>query len=114
MAARTWGLVPPRGFEPLISTLKGWRPRPLDDGGRVPRESTRGPRAPGPGASGGLGEEEQDDRAGQAAGPDDRRDAAADAEAERAPVPAVDARPPRGPQRVQGETEEDDPEDHAP
>ena len=26
-------LVPPRGFEPLISTLKGWRPRPLDDGG---------------------------------------------------------------------------------
>src|SRR5687767_7940132 len=25
--------VPPRGFEPLISTLKGWRPRPLDDGG---------------------------------------------------------------------------------
>ena len=26
--------VPPRGFEPLISTLKGWRPRPLDDGGR--------------------------------------------------------------------------------
>ena len=27
------GLVPPRGFEPLISTLKGWRPRPLDDGG---------------------------------------------------------------------------------
>ena len=26
-------VVPPRGFEPLISTLKGWRPRPLDDGG---------------------------------------------------------------------------------
>ena len=26
-------LVPPRGFEPLVSTLKGWRPRPLDDGG---------------------------------------------------------------------------------
>ena len=26
-------LVPPRGFEPLISTLKGWRPRPLDDEG---------------------------------------------------------------------------------
>ena len=25
--------VPPRGFEPLVSTLKGWRPRPLDDGG---------------------------------------------------------------------------------
>jgi hypothetical protein len=25
--------VPPRGFEPLISTLKGWRPRPLDDEG---------------------------------------------------------------------------------
>ena len=29
--------VPPRGFEPLISTLKGWRPRPLDDGGAVGR-----------------------------------------------------------------------------
>ena len=29
--------VPPRGFEPLISTLKGWRPRPLDDGGRERR-----------------------------------------------------------------------------
>ena len=27
------GVVPPRGFEPLISTLKGWRPRPLDDEG---------------------------------------------------------------------------------
>src|SRR5215210_5029906 len=26
-------MVPPRGFEPLISTLKGWRPRPLDDEG---------------------------------------------------------------------------------
>ena len=25
--------VPPRGFEPLISALKGRRPRPLDDGG---------------------------------------------------------------------------------
>ena len=30
---RSRRLVPPRGFEPLISTLKGWRPRPLDDGG---------------------------------------------------------------------------------
>src|SRR5450759_3264584 len=30
---RTTAGVPPRGFEPLISTLKGWRPRPLDDGG---------------------------------------------------------------------------------
>ena len=25
--------MPPRGFEPLISSLKGWRPRPLDDEG---------------------------------------------------------------------------------
>ncbi len=25
--------VPPAGFEPAISTLKGWRPRPLDHGG---------------------------------------------------------------------------------
>jgi hypothetical protein len=33
--------VPPRGFEPLISTLKGWRPRPLDDGGREGPESSR-------------------------------------------------------------------------
>jgi hypothetical protein len=36
--AQVWVLarstvVPPRGFEPLISTLKGWRPGPLDDGG---------------------------------------------------------------------------------
>ena len=39
--------VPPRGFEPLISTLKGWRPRPLDDGGMGRPESTRGSdRAP--------------------------------------------------------------------
>ncbi len=26
-------VVPPEGFEPSISTLKGWRPGPLDDGG---------------------------------------------------------------------------------
>lgn len=25
-------MVPPAGFEPAISTLKGWRPGPLDDG----------------------------------------------------------------------------------
>ena len=31
--ARRRGVVPPTGFEPVISTLKGWRPRPLDDGG---------------------------------------------------------------------------------
>src|SRR5205085_6475665 len=31
--ASSAALVPPRGFEPLISTLKGWRPGPLDDGG---------------------------------------------------------------------------------
>ena len=29
-------VVPPTGFEPVISTLKGWRPRPLDDGGTEP------------------------------------------------------------------------------
>ena len=29
-------VVPPTGFEPVISTLKGWRPRPLDDGGPEP------------------------------------------------------------------------------
>jgi hypothetical protein len=32
-AARSRTLVPPRGFEPLISTLKGSCPGPLDDGG---------------------------------------------------------------------------------
>ena len=39
-------MAPPRGFEPLISTLKGWRPRPLDDGGQRPPECTR-PEASG-------------------------------------------------------------------
>src|SRR4029079_2716703 len=34
-------LVPPAGFEPAISTLKGWRPRPLDDGGLQSRASVR-------------------------------------------------------------------------
>jgi hypothetical protein len=29
--AGTW-YATPAGFEPAISTLKGWRPRPLDDG----------------------------------------------------------------------------------
>ena len=28
----TFQMVPPTGFEPVISTLKGWRPWPLDDG----------------------------------------------------------------------------------
>lgn len=28
-------LVLPAGFEPAIFTLKGWRPRPLDDGSKV-------------------------------------------------------------------------------
>src|SRR6187401_2662022 len=36
-------VVPPRGFEPLISTLKGWRPRPLDDGGRRGPSLAEGP-----------------------------------------------------------------------
>jgi hypothetical protein len=39
-AAGLKGLVPPTGFEPVISTLKGWRPRPLDDGGPQPGECT--------------------------------------------------------------------------
>lgn len=35
-------VVPPRGFEPLISSLKGRCPRPLDDGGIVAsRRSSR-------------------------------------------------------------------------
>ena len=38
--------VPPRGFEPLISTLKGWRPRPLDDEGEAPPSvAKRAPRS---------------------------------------------------------------------
>ena len=37
-------MVPPAGFEPAVSTLKGWRPRPLDDGD-VEREYSRA-RAP--------------------------------------------------------------------
>jgi hypothetical protein len=39
---RIWSrVVPPRGFEPLISALKGRRPRPLDDGGEQPALSVR-------------------------------------------------------------------------
>src|SRR6185437_10121087 len=56
---RAHPVVPPRGFEPLISTLKGWRPRPLDDGGeagsvaRRPIRSGRGAgQAPGIGKPG--------------------------------------------------------------
>ena len=45
-------VVPPTGFEPVISTLKGWRPRPLDDGGSSagrPAECTsQVPRVPAP------------------------------------------------------------------
>ncbi len=40
---RTTAGVPPRGFEPLISTLKGWRPRPLDDGGEGRSSLPEGP-----------------------------------------------------------------------
>ncbi len=43
-ARRAFGavsVVPPEGFEPSISTLKGWRPGPLDDGGiRGARDSS--------------------------------------------------------------------------
>src|SRR4029078_10705112 len=45
-----WGrVVPPTGFEPVISTLKGWRPRPLDDGGPRPVECTADPLREHPG-----------------------------------------------------------------
>lgn len=37
-------LAPPTGFEPVISTLKGWRPWPLDDGGATPPLYQRFPR----------------------------------------------------------------------
>ena len=33
--------VPPAGFEPAISTLKGWCPRPLDDGGKRAHRAVR-------------------------------------------------------------------------
>lgn len=29
-------LAPPTGFEPAISSMKNWRPKPLDDGGKNP------------------------------------------------------------------------------
>ena len=90
-------VVPPRGFEPLISTLKGWRPRPLDDGGTGAR--TAPSLAEGPASARRLAKQEEDDRAGHAAGTDDRRETAADGEREGAPVPAVDARPARSPAR---------------
>lgn len=32
IAGFSFQMVPPAGFEPAISTLKGWRPWPLDDG----------------------------------------------------------------------------------
>ena len=36
-------MVPPTGFEPVISTLKGWRPWPLDDGDSALEYSKAGP-----------------------------------------------------------------------
>src|SRR5947208_13148768 len=38
-------VVPPTGFEPVVSTLKGWRPRPLDDGGSADAEPKAGRRS---------------------------------------------------------------------
>ena len=32
LSATTHSMVTPAGFEPAISTLKRWRPKPLDDG----------------------------------------------------------------------------------
>src|SRR5215204_5199721 len=105
-------LVPPRGFEPLISTLKGWRPRPLDDGGTGRPESTRGSVRE---LSGGrrLREQEEDDRAGQASRADDDRDPAADSEDECLPAAAIDPGPPDRAQRVDGKRDEDDAKDGA-
>ena len=34
-------MVPPAGFEPAISTLKGWRPWPLDDGGILEKQASK-------------------------------------------------------------------------
>ena len=126
MVAGAWGavaawrsagwLVPPRGFEPLISTLKGWRPRPLDDGGMGRPESTRGSRrGPRPGAGLRPGRDSRNKMTAPARQPTPIIAAMPPPtpSAERPPVPAVDARPPRRPQRVGGEGEEDDPEDHA-
>src|SRR6476620_8212487 len=100
-------LVPPRGFEPLISTLKGWRPRPLDDGGTGRPESTRG-SGTGSSARGRLGQQVEDDRPGQTAGSDDDRDPATDPEHQRLPASARDPSTPDRAQRIEGGREEDD------
>src|SRR5215216_1226945 len=47
-------VVPRTGFEPVISTLKGWRPRPLDERGVRPQYSARPRAASGSGARGVL------------------------------------------------------------
>src|SRR6187200_379355 len=73
-------VVPPRGFEPLISTLKGWRPRPLDDGGQG-RPSVAGDALRLSSAR--AREHEQDDRTSEASCGDHGGDAADDAEHDR-------------------------------
>src|SRR6476620_6262168 len=96
-------LVPPRGFEPLISTLKGWRPRPLDDGGTGRPEATRGSVRARSGTQGSgrrSRDEESDHGAGEEDGPDDGRDTAEDGEPDRPAVATDQAVPPDGPQRV--------------
>src|SRR5689334_5698955 len=72
-------------------------------------ESTRGPSPARPRASGRWArQQEQDDRAGDETGADDRRDPAADRDPECAAGPPVDPGPPGRPQRVRGERDERD------
>ena len=117
--------VPPRGFEPLISTLKGWRPRPLDDEGserrrvyqRVPRRLAAGALGRGPSSIrrpssllGSARQDPEDDRGCKATGGDEERDPADQRVTEGSAVAPVNARSPRGDQADDRERSEDEPE----
>src|ERR687898_2806993 len=67
-------MVPPRGFEPLISTLKGWRPRPLDDGGADSGPGQCYQRTPDDRASADEKQEDQDDEPSDRHGRHERHD----------------------------------------
>jgi hypothetical protein len=113
-------VVPPTGFEPVISTLKGWRPRPLDDGGPGAAESSREPR-PGHRVAGRARaapsappEEREDGSRGERAEGDERREAACDGGEDGAPAGTV-APCPIGPVGAHDrEGGEDDAEDRRP
>ena len=118
--------VPPRGFEPLISTLKGWRPRPLDDEGSERRRVyQRVPRRLAAGAFGRRGltdarplqtrlrrarQDPENDRRCKATGGDEERDPADQRVTEGSAVAPVNARSPGGDQADDRERSEDEPE----